>query len=194
MAEKKEKKKEQVIAAAREVMLQVGISKLTLEDVAERIGMAIPSLYYYFSSKQKLLEGLMDAEVERLLLKMRVAVDAAQGPEEKLLSVGQSLVEELRCLYDYPGFTRENSRKAEELVPGPLKRLRETHRKMLEDILREGHEQGVFEVEDIELISFILAAGTYGVVQTMMDPGTPRRLMTDAHVVENMLMNGLKKR
>lgn len=50
-----------VIAAALDLLNEVGVDGLTTRKLAERLGVQQPALYWHFKSKQALLDALSDA-------------------------------------------------------------------------------------------------------------------------------------
>lgn len=71
--------KEAILAAALELGALHGISGTTMEEVAERAGVAKGSVYYNFSSKDKLFEELLTAGVATLAQTLRTARESAAG-------------------------------------------------------------------------------------------------------------------
>ncbi|UIK89485.1 TetR/AcrR family transcriptional regulator [Arthrobacter polaris] len=67
------------MAAALELGALHGISGTTMDEVAERAGVAKGSVYYNFSSKDKLFEELLTAGVSSLALTLRSARESATG-------------------------------------------------------------------------------------------------------------------
>jgi TetR/AcrR family transcriptional regulator, fatty acid metabolism regulator protein len=70
-------------AAFREVA-ERGFSHVTLQDVARRAGVSKGVPLYYFGSKEVLLRDLFAWLIDSIHLRMREAVDAAEGPVEKV--------------------------------------------------------------------------------------------------------------
>src|ERR1700682_1132567 len=70
-------------AAFREVA-ERGFSNVTLQDVARRAGVSKGVPLYYFDSKEVLLRDLFAWLIDSIHLRMREAVDAADGPVEKV--------------------------------------------------------------------------------------------------------------
>jgi len=70
-------------AAFREVA-EKGFSHVTLEDIALRAGVSKGVTLYYFSSKEDLFQKLFSWLIDSIHLRMREAVDAVEGPVEKV--------------------------------------------------------------------------------------------------------------
>ncbi|POH60545.1 TetR/AcrR family transcriptional regulator [Arthrobacter glacialis] len=71
--------KQAILAAALELGALHGISGTTMEEVAERAGVAKGSVYYNFASKDKLFEELLTAGVSSLSATLRTAREQASG-------------------------------------------------------------------------------------------------------------------
>ncbi|MCQ8212434.1 TetR/AcrR family transcriptional regulator [Cetobacterium somerae] len=71
----KEEKKEQILEAAKDVLLKKGVFKTRVEDITNHLGIAKGSFYTYFKSKDQLLEAIISqvyeirkTELEELLI------------------------------------------------------------------------------------------------------------------------------
>jgi AcrR family transcriptional regulator len=62
---RRERSREEILDAAREVLLRKGVAATTLEAVAREVGVTKPALYYYFPSKDALLFELIFSSLER---------------------------------------------------------------------------------------------------------------------------------
>ena len=51
--------REQILVAAGQLFIELGFDKTSLREVAERVGVTKAALYYYFPSKEDLLEALL---------------------------------------------------------------------------------------------------------------------------------------
>ncbi|MEO6531782.1 MAG: TetR/AcrR family transcriptional regulator [Specibacter sp.] len=71
--------KQAILAAALDLGALHGISGTTMDEVAERAGVAKGSVYYNFSSKDKLFEELLTAGVSSLSATLRTARQQASG-------------------------------------------------------------------------------------------------------------------
>ncbi len=58
-------KKEIILKTARELLVENGFAKTTLEDIASAVGMRKSSLYYYYDNKELLLRDVLLREEER---------------------------------------------------------------------------------------------------------------------------------
>jgi TetR/AcrR family transcriptional regulator len=71
--------KRAIFDAALELAAERGISGTTMDDVAERAGVAKGSLYYNFASKDKIFEGLLSEGMAGLTEALRSAREGRHG-------------------------------------------------------------------------------------------------------------------
>src|SRR5688572_25491389 len=75
-------RREEILAAARELFVTEGFETVTTRKLAERAGLSQTGLYVYFQSKEEILETLCRDAFEKLIERMRqVERDTKLGPE-----------------------------------------------------------------------------------------------------------------
>src|SRR5690348_13823252 len=77
-SERRQTAQTEILEAARALAREKGLTGWTLRDLARRLGMAAPSLYSYFESKDALYDAMF-AQGNREFL----ALDIATGPDLK---------------------------------------------------------------------------------------------------------------
>jgi len=136
----------------------------SIDDVAARLGVSKPTVYYYAGSKQALLsacfmialDGYSEAVEEG-------AVGGADG-RERLHQVVQKYVEITttvfgRCLHRVPDV---------ELTPPVRERLRAVKRKVdarIRDLLREGVRDGSLRTADVRMSTFAISGAMNSIAQ-----------------------------
>ncbi len=96
-ARKRQRSRANILAAARELVLEKGPDVVSLREVAARAGFSPAGLYEYFGSKDELVESLT-AEVSGRLRARLAAVPASLAPPRRLVRLGEA----------YLAFAREN--------------------------------------------------------------------------------------
>jgi AcrR family transcriptional regulator len=74
--EDKSQRREQIMAAAKEVFARKGFHATTIADIAKQAGLAYGSIYWYFDSKEELFHALM--AVQEVALRARVATTLSE--------------------------------------------------------------------------------------------------------------------
>ena len=194
MASGRQQKRQQVIEAARTVLEQHGIRKLTLEDVAAKAGLAISSLYYYFSSKNELLQAVAELGREEGLADIEAAVAAAGGPEQQLAAVGRTLLLHMRRISELPGITHRERQAAYAEVERAAQRFKVRIRLLIQSILERGVEQGLFAIDDPELVALMFAAGLRGLSDMILNGEFPADRMEALEKLMVLSLDGLRRR
>ncbi|MGH2739736.1 MAG: TetR/AcrR family transcriptional regulator [Actinomycetota bacterium] len=129
--------KARILDAAFEAVADFGLSRLTMEDVATRVGLSRQTLYRYFPTKDDLLLALVLREEEQFLDGVRSAFAANAGLEN---AIEDAVTFVLRHARRHPLLDRLLETDSELLLPylttraGPVvTRARE----VLEELLRE---------------------------------------------------------
>jgi AcrR family transcriptional regulator len=83
----------EVLEQAALLFARKGFANTSLQDVAEAIGLSRPALYYYFPSKNALLEALVeDVTVAAVRMLAEIRNNTELGPEDRLRRAVESLV------------------------------------------------------------------------------------------------------
>ncbi|WP_084530398.1 TetR/AcrR family transcriptional regulator [Nocardia miyunensis] len=135
-----------ILAGAVQSFHESGYHGASVREIAVRVGVTVPTLYYHYGSKQGLLIALLESSMQELLDHAEQAVADSDGsPRQRFTNLVEATV-----LY----VTRRVSIAALDselryLEPGNRERYARS-RKRLEELFREiiqdGVEQGVFEV------------------------------------------------
>ena len=78
-AEDKSQRRDEIMAAAKEVFARKGFHDTTIADIAKRAGLAYGLIYWYFDSKDELFQALM--AVEESALRSHIAAALAEVSE-----------------------------------------------------------------------------------------------------------------
>ncbi len=91
-AERREAVTAEILEAAWDVARSEGLAGLSLRDVAQRIGMRPPSLYWYFASKSAIYDAMF-AQGNRQLLQRLAAQDWPTDPRAILRQGARAFIE-----------------------------------------------------------------------------------------------------
>ena len=137
--------RDQIVKAARECFAHYGYGKTTVSDLAREIGFSKAYIYRFFESKQAIGEAICGDCVDGLYDQVQDAVSQGQDATDKLRRFGKTVtsatVELLftdRKLYE---IAVNASSENWEVVRAYTERLQG----LLEEILKEGRENGEFE-------------------------------------------------
>jgi AcrR family transcriptional regulator len=146
----KERRRQQIMLAAKRVFSEKGFNKTTMEDIARESELSTGTLYLYFKNKEELFASLSFRILQYLLIRLEhVNRDPDKGPEEKILSLKEAMFD----VYDFDPaiiinmFHLQSSETLMNLSPDILSEIKELSRKSLGEmakIFQEGIQEGVF--------------------------------------------------
>ena len=78
-------KEELILDAAQHRFASYGYSKVTMDEIAEDIGMAKASLYYYFPTKEAIFRSVVQHEQEEFLSHIQTVLEDEYSASQKFL-------------------------------------------------------------------------------------------------------------
>lgn len=89
-------RRQQIIDAARQVLIDAGVGGLVLRDVAEQIGITHGNLQYYFATKEDLIVAIFEQEIERYTGALHNAVGHSSSRLGAVSALVDDAVNEIR--------------------------------------------------------------------------------------------------
>lgn len=77
-------RKEQILAAACEVVSEIGFKSLRIADVAKRAGTSTGTVHYYFDTKRDLMHAAFDWNFTQSLARRREILESNASPSQRL--------------------------------------------------------------------------------------------------------------
>lgn len=72
-------RKQEIVATARELFLSKGYDNTTMKDVMVKLNIAKGTIYHYFSSKDELLDAVIQSVVEEEKERLQEIIDSKEG-------------------------------------------------------------------------------------------------------------------
>jgi AcrR family transcriptional regulator len=146
----KERRRQQIMVAAKRVFSDKGFNKATMEDIAQEAELSPGTLYLYFKNKEELYASLSLRILQYLLIRVEhVNEEKDAGPEEKL----KSLVDAMYDVYEFDPliiinmFHLQSSETLKNLSPQLMEEIKVLSRKSLgsiAQIFKEGVDKKIF--------------------------------------------------
>jgi AcrR family transcriptional regulator len=139
-----------ILAAARDAFYEAGYHGTSVRDIARRVGVTVPALYYHYENKEALLLAILDDSLDHLTRMCQAAV-AEAGPraDDRFLNI-------IECITLYEANARRTTSVDLEtrlLSPGQRSTYAKK-RKAIENLLlvavEDGVEAGLFRITDAE--------------------------------------------
>ncbi len=178
-----DERRAQILEATREVALVRGLANLRVADVANHLGISSGLIHYHFSSKDELLVAMLGAMARSDVARLRETMTAPTDPVDRLDGV----------LREYlPAARRDESWALwidwwdEALRSEPLATISSEFDTawvaILEELITDGVEHGVFDCKDTRGAAWRLSALLDGLaVQVVL----PRRTITRREMLDH---------
>ena len=139
-AEKSERTREMICAAARQLFAENGYDSTTMQDIVGASGMSKGAIYHHFSSKQEVLGSVIQGELQYL---NAFAEDLAAQSDVSVIDRMTSLTAHMVASGPQNGIGRANwVSEVPEALLGSLRHSLTTLAPHLEQMLRQGMESG----------------------------------------------------
>jgi AcrR family transcriptional regulator len=191
---KSERTRERVISAAASTLSRLGYSGTRLADVAEEAGLQAPAIYYYFSSRDQLIEEVVVVGTIKLRDFVAAALDRAPTTATALERIDVAVEAHIRQLMSESGFAHAVIRNVGQLPPAIRGRQVIEERKYAEmwrALFGEAHADGSMRAElDPELARLLVI----GSLNWATEWWTPQRGSLDAVVAtaQSIVRHGIE--
>jgi AcrR family transcriptional regulator len=136
----------EILLVAEKLFAEIGFDGTSIRDIAKEANINIAMISYYFGSKEKLLEALILYRISGMNLDLETLYLESISPTqkiEKLIAYYISIINSNRCMYQILHF--ELSSKKREINIDAFTEVKNNNLKLIENIIKEGQEQGLFQ-------------------------------------------------
>lgn len=169
----KQAQRERVLNAARELVAARGFAAASIQAVAQHAGVATGSVYRHFPSKAHLFVEVFTLASAKEVQTMAAATRVQANATQRLVAGVRTWA--TRALQ---GRTLAYALIAEPVMPqveAARLQMRRAYVEVLRDVLQDGHDQGEFQIVDIE----VTAAGIVGALaEALVGPLSPEDTLT----------------
>lgn len=151
-----EERKHEILDISKELFIEKGYENTSIVNILEKVGIAKGTLYYYFTSKEEILDAIIDRISEKIFYKAQeISKDPSLSVQEKILGVVMSL-----------NIEDDKEKKIVNNIHNPQNLL--MHQKQFDSIIDnvvpiltkvicEGIEKGIFNTDyPLETVEMIL--------------------------------------
>jgi len=146
----KERRRQQIIVAAKRIFSAKGFNKATMEDIAEEAEISPGTIYIYFKNKDELYASLSIRILQHLNIRLEHVKNQNDVNDEQRIA---SLKDALYDIYDFDPLilinlfhlqSSESLKNLSDELLSEIKRLSQSSLQIMSDIFSEGISTGVF--------------------------------------------------
>lgn len=150
------KTKAKLVDVARQLFSKMGVENTTMNDIALASKKGRRTLYTYFKSKEDIYQAVVESELDILLNVMKQVAEKKISPDEKILEIIYTRLDAIKEVVYRNGTLRANFFRDIWRVEKVRKRFDANEILLFRDVLKEGNEKGIFQVDDINMTAEII--------------------------------------
>lgn len=150
--------REKILHSAVQLFAEYGYHAAPLRDIARIAGIQAASIYYHYASKQALLIEIMETHMQRLNANLERILGEHDDPQRRLRAAIANHIR-LHTSYKAEFFIIDTEIRALEGENRTrIISLRDRYESLLQELLRDGMERGVFRQSDVKVSSYAIIA------------------------------------
>ncbi|HID38234.1 MAG TPA: TetR/AcrR family transcriptional regulator [Calditrichaeota bacterium] len=139
-----DEKKIRILNVSRQIFARFGFNKATMDDIARAMGMRKGSLYYYYKSKEDIIEDVILFESEQFLQGLQKEIARARTAKGKVQAFLQYRLERFKQAFNLQRISIQSFLEVGPMVHNLYKKSFEKEVSLLSSIIKEGILKGQF--------------------------------------------------
>lgn len=192
---KSERSRDLILESAARLFRRQGFSATTLREIAATARIKAGSIYYYFDSKEAILDEVLDRGLRHVFESVKAAVEGA-GRASHRRRIGLAIEAHLVALLETSDFTSANIRiygQLPEHLKKPQRPLRRAYARYWDQLFLQARRAGEIraDIEIVPLRIFVLGALNWTIEWFRLD--SKDAVLKLARRTELLIFDGLKK-
>ena len=150
------KTKIKLVDVARQLFAKNGVDNTTMNDIAVASKKGRRTLYTYFKSKEEIYIAVVESELDRLAEALDQVAAENIAPDLKILKLIETHLDAIKLIVRRNGSLRASFFRDIWQVERVRRNLNLREIALFKQVLTEGNEQGLFEVENVDILADIL--------------------------------------
>lgn len=150
------KTRAKLVDVARQLFAKKGVEATTMNDIAVASKKGRRTLYTYFKSKDQIYMAVVESELKMLSDTMDKVAKKPTVPNEKILELITTHLDIIKMAVYRNGTLRADFFRDIWRVEAMRKYFDNNEIKLFREVLREGKEQGLFDIDNVEITADIL--------------------------------------
>lgn len=190
------KTREKFIEVARQLFARKGVENTTMNDIASASDKGRRTIYTYFKSKREIFNAVIESETDQLLDKLRSIVVRDESAEKKFREYVACRFETMKEIVRRNGSLRAGFFRDVRKVDRARRVINEKEIDILHQILRQGVEDGEFEIDNVKTTAIIITMSIHGLDVPYIQNSLQERGLDKVRIIQSIttiLLNGIKK-
>ena len=150
------KTRAKLVDVARQLFAKNGVDNTTMNDIAVASTKGRRTLYTYFKSKEDIYVAVVESELDRLSEALDKVASEKIAPDLKILKLIETHLDAIKLIVRRNGTLRASFFRDIWQVERVRRNLNQHEIALFRQVLVEGNERGIFEVENVDILADIL--------------------------------------
>jgi TetR/AcrR family transcriptional regulator len=149
-------KEELILQAAQRRFATYSYSKVTMDEIADDIGMAKASLYYYFPTKEAIFRSVVQHEQEEFLAQVKEVLERCDSASQMLVEYARLRMKLTERLSNLSQIHQQAWHDVRPIFNELFKTFVQHELQYVTQILQEGKKSGEFHLEEPKKIASMI--------------------------------------
>ena len=150
------KTRAKLVDIARQLFARNGVNETTMNDIAVASQKGRRTLYTYFKSKEEIYMAVVESELEMLSEALEKVASEKISPDLKILKMIETHLDTIKLIVRRNGTLRASFFRDIWRVERVRRQFNLNEINLFRQILIEGKEQGLFNVDNVDILANIL--------------------------------------
>jgi len=183
-----------ILKAAAHVFRKKGYHATRIQDIADAVGMQKGSLYYYISSKEDLLRGLVEGRLQDMICAAEAILGTRHSASRKLERIVEMHLRHFQEHRDIFGiFLHEDMELLNRSSETDIRALARRYDDLIESTLTEGVETGEFAADTDKRIVIKAIVGMCNGTYTWFQSNGRYPIEEIARIFAHLIVDGIRR-
>ena len=150
------KTRAKLVDVARQLFAKKGVDNTTMNDIAVASTKGRRTLYTYFKSKEEIYDAVVESELDKLAEALDKVVAENIAPDVKILKLIETHLDAIKLIVHRNGSLRASFFRDIWQVERVRRNLNLHEIALFKQVLTEGNDQGLFDVDNVDILADIL--------------------------------------
>ena len=150
------KTRAKLVGVARQLFAKNGVDNTTMNDIAVASTKGRRTLYTYFKSKEDIYIAVVESELDKLSEALDKVASENIAPDVKILKLIETHLDAIKLIVRRNGSLRASFFRDIWRVERVRRNFNLHEIFLFKQVLIEGNEKGIFEVENVDILADIL--------------------------------------
>lgn len=186
-------KRQSIQQAVIQLMCREGLPSVTMDRVAQEVGIAKGTIYLHYHDKQELLDDVKNSSLDPMVAKMDEIFQSDAAPDRKMQTYSQRYLtyfDERRELFRILLYEREVTRVQSSRYQG------DRYRHLVDGlakVIRDGIKRGIFREVEPRGVAAMFVDSNVAIMNQRLLTDAPAPVEDDAALISDLFVRGLKK-